>query len=65
MGTGTAAGDKGNPPLQAGPATSLGILLKQAVTGHAGKWGHVEWHCRGNAVTREFTSAVLHQLEAI
>lgn len=26
MGTGTAAGDKGNPLLQARPATNLGIL---------------------------------------
>lgn len=37
MGTGTAAGDKGNPGLQAGCATSLGILLKQAVPGQAGE----------------------------
>lgn len=54
MGTGTAAGDKGNPLLQADRATSLGTLLDQAGTGHAGEWGHVQWCCLGNAVNKEF-----------
>lgn len=56
MGTGTAAGDKGNPVLQAGPATSLGILLEQAVPGQAGERGHVPRKCSQQGVT----SAVLH-----